>query len=145
MARHESLMSLSKAETVTVGAFRFWKWCRMTRQPTVPGLYRRLVAPGGAMLAVSFDAFFRLIAAPCVCTCDTTEAKVNVLAEDEAAVLELLHAAAVPPKHHEIQTERCSASVVLLAAWAVRRQLASELGLAFGSRASKGHMNAIPA
>lgn len=96
------------------------------------------------MLAVSFDAFFKLIAAPCVSRCDTTETEVNVLAEEEATVLELLHAAAFPPKHHEMQTERYSVSLVLLAAWAVRRQLATELGLAFGSRGSKWHMNAVP-
>lgn len=133
-ARHHLSAPLSSAEQFTVGAFRFWKWCRRASQRPLPSLHQRLAPAGGAMLAVPLNDFFTLIASRCTCTRDTADFKEKVLMSDEVIALTLLHAAGdARPFRPETVARWTPRSLLLVAAWAVRHQLASELGLGFGA------------
>lgn len=137
-ARHHLSAPLSSAEQFTVGAFRFWKWCRQASQRPLPSLHQRLAPAGGAMLAVPLHDFFTLIASRCTCTRDTADFKEKVLMSDEVIALTLLHAAGdARPLRPETVARWTPRSLLLVAAWAVRFQLASELGLKFGADSIK--------
>ena len=125
---------LSSADRFIVGAFRFWKWCRATNGATLPSLHCRLAPAGGTMLAVPFDDFFRLISDFCACSRLPAEAGGRILKSDEVTLLTLLHAHTLRPRqpHQPAAPTEALSPLLLVAAWAVRRQLAAELGLRFG-------------
>lgn len=125
---------LSGTERFMVGAFRFWKWSRATNSATLPSLHSRLAPAGGTMLAVPFNDFFRLISDFCACSRLPVDTGGRILRSDEVTLLTLLHAHAPRPRQPTqpaAPTEALS-PLLLVAAWAVRQQLAAELGLRFG-------------
>lgn len=120
----------SGAETFVLGALHFWKGCRRARRPALPALHQRLASVGALMLAVPLDDFFRL--------CTIRRAGVSGLGKNfsmpnDAVVLSLLHDADERRMRLEgFNSEWTSKSLLLLSAWAVRRQIADEIGLRFG-------------
>lgn len=131
---HWLMAPLSGAERFIVGAFRFWKWCRTTTTPTLPNLHRRLAPVGGAMLAVPLDDLFRLVEDFCACARSATEPGDRFLASDEVTLLTLLHTSIEPDvRLRRAQPGPTLTSLLLIASWAVRREMAAELGLRFRS------------
>lgn len=118
-------------EAFVLGALHFWRACRRARRPTLPALHRRLASAGALMLAVPLDDFFGLCAAR---RTDEAGRGGNGRTRDDAAVLSLLRAA----DQSRLRLDRSRpdwtpGSLLLLSAWAVRRQIAGELGLRFGT------------
>ena len=129
---HWLIAPLTSGERFMVGAFRFWKWCRMTSRPPLPGLHQKLAPAGGAMLAVPLHDFFRLISDLCVCTRQAGGSGARILGSDEVTLLTLLHAGTLRDSCPEPTPPRGALPLLLLVAgWAVRRQLAAEFGLRF--------------
>jgi len=127
---HWLIGPLTSGERFMVDAFRFWKWCRMTSRPALPSLHQKLAPAGGEMLAVPLHDIFRLISDLCACTRHAGVAGTPVLSSDEVALLTLLHAGTArgsPPE--PAPSDGDLPPLLLVAGWAVRRQLAAELGL----------------
>lgn len=133
---HWLIAPLTSGERFMVGAFRFWKWCRTTSRPALPSLHQRLAPAGGAMLAVPLHDYFRLISDLCVCTRPAGVAGARILGSDEVALLTLLHAGTARGSRPEpAPPGDALLPLLLVAGWAVRRQLAAELGLRLVSAA----------
>lgn len=121
---------MSGAETFVLCALHFWKGCRRARQPTLPALHQRLATVDAPMLAVPLDDFFRL------CTNQRTSKSSrfeNRSMGDDVVVLSLLQA--VDERRMPLEAFNSAwtpKSLLLLSAWAVRRQIAGEMGLRFG-------------
>ena len=86
------------------------------------------------MLAVPLHDFFRLISDLCACPRHTGAAGTRILGSDEVVLLTLLHAATPRDSCPEpAPPGGALLPLLLVAGWAVRRQLANELGLRFTS------------
>ena len=86
------------------------------------------------MLAVPLHDYFRLISDLCACPRNVGVAGTRILGSDEVALLTLLHAGTArgsPPE--PAPSDGDLPPLLLVAGWAVRRQLAAELGLRFMS------------
>ncbi len=84
------------------------------------------------MLAVPLHDFFRLISDLCVCTRQAGGSGAHILGSDEVMLLTLLHAGTLRDSCPEPTPPRGALPLLLLVAgWAVRRQLAAEFGLRF--------------
>lgn len=131
MLRKADTAGMSSAAAFVLRELRFWSASRRSQRPTLPALHRRLGAIGVPMLAVPLDDFFRLCAnrqTGDVASGQDKGSSIGVL------VLSLLRAA--DERWMRLQGRRptwASNSLLLLAAWAVRRQIADELGLRFGA------------
>ncbi|MDK2767989.1 MAG: hypothetical protein KYX69_09765 [Sphingomonas sp.] len=133
-AHHWLVVPLAGAERFAVGAFRFWKWCRMTASSPLPNLHRRLAPVGGAMLAVPLDDLFGLIADFCACARAASGTSDRILGSDEVTLLTVLHAGTEPDDRLvQAPQDTTRAALLLIAGWSVRHEMASELGLTFGS------------
>jgi hypothetical protein len=127
---HWLIAPLTSGERFMVGAFRFWKWCRMTSRPALPSLHQRLAPTGGAMLAVPLHDYFRLISDLCACTRHAGVAGTRTLGSDEVVLLTLLHAGtACGSRPESAPPGDALLPLLLVAGWAVRRQLVAELNL----------------
>lgn len=124
-------VGMNGARDLVLKELRFWSASRRLQQPTLPELHRRLCTINVPMLAVPLDDFFWL--------CAHRQADEKASGQDRSSsigtlVLSLLQAAddqwMLLCKHHQTWT---SNSLLLLAAWAVRRQIAEELGLRFNA------------
>lgn len=119
------------ADAFVLNALHFWKACRHAGFPTLPALHQRLVSVGALMIALPLDDFFSL--------CVMRGMRKVGSSEDEATpdgmlVLSLLHAADKRWMWRKgSPSEWNSESLLMLSAWAVRRQFADDLGLSFCS------------
>ena len=86
------------------------------------------------MLAVPLHDFFRLISDLCACTRHAGVVGARMLSSDEVALLTLLHAGTPRDSCPEpAPPDDALLPLLGVAGWAVRRQLAAELGLRFMS------------
>ena len=84
------------------------------------------------MLAVPLHDYFRLISDLCACTRHAGVAGTRTLSSDEVVLLTLLHAGKARGSRPEpAPPGDALLPLLLVAGWAVRRQIAAELGLRF--------------
>lgn len=86
------------------------------------------------MLALPLHDFFRLISDLCACSRHAGVVDARILSSDEVVLLTLVHAGtAREPCPEPASPGGALLSLLRVAGWAVRRQLAAELGLRFMS------------
>jgi len=126
------LHKLNTAEKLVVAALRLWKMCRSERLATLPELHQRLAPVGGAMLVVPLDDFFKQIVTWRICPHRSRSRYSDELICDEVATLDLLHVADGRFAEVRAMGPNWNASTLLMiSAWTLGRQFATELGLRF--------------
>lgn len=128
---------LSAADKLVLVTLRLWKIRRAERSDTLPELYERLAPLGGDMLAVPLDDFFKQITAWRDCPHKSNIRYSDQLTCDEVATLDLLRAAdACFAEMRRVGPKWDHKQLLVLSAWVLRRQFATELGICFESSAN---------